>query len=216
LAAELRKLPPKPEDKVARNGRVYVHPDPHATADKIDPGPPTDPNREPIENPSRTHPEPFENPSKREPFENPSRRVGGGTSSCLVSSPSLVPEVVTFGAPQKSRRTRGSRIPADFAPTVEMLDWARALVPAIPVEATTEDFCDYWASKAGQAATKVDWNRTWKRWMRKTSNEAVNNHHTNGHRMATSDRNVIETQGLKARLARRRGENPQIPLTGAS
>jgi hypothetical protein len=41
LAAELRKLAPQPPDKIneAKQKR-YVYPDPHGTADKIDPGPP--------------------------------------------------------------------------------------------------------------------------------------------------------------------------------
>lgn len=54
LAAELRKLPPKPADKVTpvsgKPDRIYVYPDPHATADEIDPGPEHDeppPAREP-------------------------------------------------------------------------------------------------------------------------------------------------------------------------
>jgi hypothetical protein len=37
FAAELRRLPPKPDDKMGRNGRPIVYPDPHAAADMIDP-----------------------------------------------------------------------------------------------------------------------------------------------------------------------------------
>lgn len=37
LAAELRKLPTRPPDGVARNGRKVVYPDPHATADALAP-----------------------------------------------------------------------------------------------------------------------------------------------------------------------------------
>jgi hypothetical protein len=37
LAAELRKLPPRPPDGLATNGRKVVYPDPHATADVLAP-----------------------------------------------------------------------------------------------------------------------------------------------------------------------------------
>jgi hypothetical protein len=41
LATELRKLAPQPPDKInEQSGKRYVYPDPHGTADKIDPGPP--------------------------------------------------------------------------------------------------------------------------------------------------------------------------------
>lgn len=112
--------------------------------------------------------------------------------------------------------TRGTRIPDDFAPTPDMVEWAQALVPSIRVERANEDFCDYWATKAGQAARKVDWNRTWKRWMRKQSDDAPKartNGHTNGHQMATSDRKFMEAQELKRRMAAR---GPQRPQIGAS
>jgi hypothetical protein len=81
LADELRKLPPQRPDKVTKTGRTFVHADPHAVADQLDPPPPDRPTgvvdnstSEPIRNPSGTLPE----PSETEPFPNPSRRPGGG------------------------------------------------------------------------------------------------------------------------------------------
>jgi hypothetical protein len=84
MAAELRRLPPQRPDKVTKTGRVFVHADPHAVADELDPPHPDAPNGgdnpvdnpppEGIENPSRTLPEPI----KTEPFSNPSRTPGGG------------------------------------------------------------------------------------------------------------------------------------------
>jgi hypothetical protein len=87
LAEELRKLPPKPEPTVGKNGQLYEHPDPHATAALIDPsGGPDDPAREPIANGSATVPEPtglngsrtVREPFNGEPFANLSRTYGGG------------------------------------------------------------------------------------------------------------------------------------------
>jgi hypothetical protein len=88
LADELRRLPLQRPDKTTKTGRTFVHADPHAVADELDPPPPDDPDRtpEPVDNPVDNTPgEPFENPStthlepiKSEGFENPSRTPGGG------------------------------------------------------------------------------------------------------------------------------------------
>lgn len=75
LATELRKLPaPLPPKKLA-NGRTFIYPDPHATANRIDPDGPQPDHREPVDNPGQ-------NPS-RNPSANPSagtlpRTLGGG------------------------------------------------------------------------------------------------------------------------------------------
>lgn len=49
LAAELRKLPAKQPDGTSRSGARVTYPDPHATAAVIDPGPPPEPTRKPVE-----------------------------------------------------------------------------------------------------------------------------------------------------------------------
>jgi hypothetical protein len=92
LAAELRKLPPKPPDKVTRrkNGSegLYVYPDPHATADEIDPDPHEIPGDDPGGRgiPSTSHPDPMpmgsgshaDERANRDPIDIPWRSPGGG------------------------------------------------------------------------------------------------------------------------------------------
>jgi hypothetical protein len=80
LAAELRKLPPKPPDVVTPAGRKFVHADPHAVAAELDPRPDPGPgvasdipNGQVPQNPSQNpSPEPFGNPSGTLPDRNPS------------------------------------------------------------------------------------------------------------------------------------------------
>lgn len=76
LAAELRKLPAQLPDTLTKAGRRFVHADPHAVADGLDPTPtpPADHPGEPFENRSRTHHEPISG----EPFSNHTRTTGGG------------------------------------------------------------------------------------------------------------------------------------------
>lgn len=195
LAKEFRRLPPKPEDKTLPSGRVYVHPDPHAVAGELDPDP--DP-----ENPSRTLREPFSNPSPGEPFENPSRRVGGGGGGSSVGTPGDTSSVVTVlrrSEKNAAPPSRATRIPDDFEATPAMVGWAREHAPHVDGRFETAQFKDYWAAKSGKDATKRDWVRTWQVWMRKAERDAGR---TNGHRaMPTSERNLLQTQQLKQRMA---------------
>lgn len=110
------------------------------------------------------------------------------------------------GAPPSGRSTkpaRGTRIPANFKITPDMIDWARRETPNVPLDATTEDFCDYWNSKPGKEAEKLDWPRTWKRWMRKAHQDTPRNNtgsNTNGRHLATTDRKILELQSMANRF----------------
>lgn len=99
LASELRRLPPKPADKVnQKTGRVFVHPDPYACADELDPRPSTTPP-EPSANPSRSHVE----PSRNEGFPKGSRTPGGGGGGGGGGSSSVVGH---FGGSRAHARER--------------------------------------------------------------------------------------------------------------
>ena len=70
---------------------------------------------------------------------------------------------------EKSRGARspvGSRLPEDWEPSADMLAWAKAERPDIDPLAETENFRDHWLAKAGKDATKLDWRRTWRKWIR--------------------------------------------------
>lgn len=75
-------------------------------------------------------------------------------------------------APPKPPARRGSRIPTDFDVNPDMKTWAIEHTPAIDVAFETANFVDYWIAKPGQAATKLDWVRTWQTWMRRAQNSA--------------------------------------------
>lgn len=64
---------------------------------------------------------------------------------------------------------RGSRWPAD---AVVPDDWLEAgelarfegQLPAVDLRSEATKFANYWASKSGGSATKIDWKRTWINW----------------------------------------------------
>lgn len=63
---------------------------------------------------------------------------------------------------------RGTRLPVDWAMPQDWIDWAVQLKGWEPSSAAEEaaGFADYWQSKTGQAATKLDWRKTWQNWVR--------------------------------------------------
>jgi len=78
---------------------------------------------------------------------------------------------------------RGARLPDDWKLPDDWQQWARVNFPAMSAEAVTleaDKFRDFWCSKAGQGATKLDWQATWRNWCRtafaaKPGRQPVNN-----------------------------------------
>ncbi|WP_019218693.1 DUF1376 domain-containing protein [Bartonella florencae] len=65
---------------------------------------------------------------------------------------------------KQAKANRGCRLPADFKP-----DYDFALTEGLPPERIKVEiakFRDYWRSKAGANATKIDWQATWRNWVR--------------------------------------------------
>lgn len=67
----------------------------------------------------------------------------------------------------KTTTTRGTRIPADFKVTTDMVEWAREHAPDVDGRRETEKFIDYWRAAAGARGVKTDWSATWRNWMRR-------------------------------------------------
>ena len=62
--------------------------------------------------------------------------------------------------------TRGSRLSADWVLPKEWADWAKQERPDLDLRSVGEQFKDYWSAKAGSGATKLDWQATWRNWVR--------------------------------------------------
>lgn len=70
---------------------------------------------------------------------------------------------------QDGARKRAARIPDDYAPTAELLAWAgtQGFTPGQCATLTAE-FVDYWRGIGGQRGTKLDWDGTWRNWVRRS------------------------------------------------
>ena len=75
-------------------------------------------------------------------------------------------EPITNNQEPYKERTRGSRLSADFVLPTEWADWAKQERPDLDLRSVGEQFRDYWSAKAGSGSTKLDWQATWRNWVR--------------------------------------------------
>jgi uncharacterized protein YdaU (DUF1376 family) len=68
----------------------------------------------------------------------------------------------------KEKQQRGSRLTQDWVLTNPMDQWAKQERPDLDVRQVSEQFKDYWISQAGQKGVKLDWDATWRNWVRNT------------------------------------------------
>jgi len=84
----------------------------------------------------------------------------------MVSKHNPNQEPITNNQEPYKERTRGSRLSADFVLPTEWADWAKQERPDLNVQSVGEQFRDYWSAKAGSGSTKLDWQATWRNWVR--------------------------------------------------
>lgn len=67
----------------------------------------------------------------------------------------------------KSSRKIGTRLPDDWSCSMELGEWAMSQgMTGEEVKNEILKFIDYWQAKSGKDATKVDWNATFRNWIR--------------------------------------------------
>lgn len=69
-------------------------------------------------------------------------------------------------ASPKLPKTRGSRLPSIWTPTTEGHLLAVERLGESGATQEVEKFRDYWAAAPGQKGTKLDWDATWRNWVR--------------------------------------------------
>ena len=69
---------------------------------------------------------------------------------------------------------RGSRLTQDWFLTKALGEWASQERPDIDVRLVAEQFKDYWIAQPGQKGVKLDWDATWRNWVRNTKAAKVN------------------------------------------
>lgn len=72
-----------------------------------------------------------------------------------------------------SAKSRGTRIPDDFAITEPMREWGRRNAPHVNGQEATDEFVDYWRGVPGAKGVKLDWIATWRNRMRELEKRAT-------------------------------------------
>jgi hypothetical protein len=87
----------------------------------------------------------------------------------------------------KSLKSRGARLPIDWRPNADDIQFARGLIAeAWHIEA--DKFRDYWHDKPGADGRKVTWSATWRNWVRRVAEQRKT-----GNGKANNDRFVSNT-----------------------
>lgn len=116
-------------------------------------------------------------------FPRPDGTMGYGDSQIRESVASL-PETVAPGTGEQGNRgteeqgkrdlaaqaqppkNRATRITSDWMPDRPVIEAMKTERPDVDFDAEHRRFIDYWLGKSGRDATKVDWNATWRNWIR--------------------------------------------------
>ena len=71
---------------------------------------------------------------------------------------------------KRATAARGTRLPHNWTLPDDWSEWASEARRWYPndVDAEAMVFADYWQSKAGQTAIKLDWKKTWQNWVRQS------------------------------------------------
>jgi hypothetical protein len=67
--------------------------------------------------------------------------------------------------PQHDSR-RGTRLPDDWRPSTEVVEWAKQHFPGIGLRAIYDEFMDHWRSVPGAKGRHLDWNATFRNRVR--------------------------------------------------
>jgi hypothetical protein len=111
----------------------------------------------------------------------------------------IVPEQLNDRPPQIN--PRGTRLPDGWKPDQPVIDAMRTKYPHIDLGAEHDKFTDYWIAKAGKDARKVDWNATWRGWIRRAADDSSRRSGARNGR-STADLRVAQTQALKLQPSR--------------
>ena len=67
---------------------------------------------------------------------------------------------------KEHRAANATRLPADWMPSTEDIDFCRSQRPDLLPEETANRFRDYWIAAPGAKGRKADWAATWRNWVR--------------------------------------------------
>jgi len=99
-------------------------------------------------------------------------RLGGrrknpvGIDSQPIAKATINQEPITINHKPIKESKRGSRLANNWVMPEEWENWSTKERPDLDAKQVFEQFKDYWCAKAGKDAIKLDWQATWRNWVR--------------------------------------------------
>ena len=74
-------------------------------------------------------------------------------------------QIPTKNQEPRTRERRATRLPADWEPSDQLIEFMKKERPDLTPRTTVMRFMNYWQAKAGRDATKLDWDKTFMSWV---------------------------------------------------
>lgn len=108
--------------------------------------------------------------NKRIAIERETKRREKSTNrEQLVDETSPNHKPLTINQEPKVKTQRGSRLPEDWTLPDSWKIWAANERPDLAINKVAENFKDFWISKPGSGGVKLNWEATWRNWIRSQS-----------------------------------------------
>jgi hypothetical protein len=105
------------------------------------------------------------------------KESGPSNAKAMLYQPEPEPYIRKREAKASPKTARGSRLSPEWFLPVEWGEWALSEGLAHDtIRSEAEKFKDYWTARAGPNGVKLDWQATWRNWIRNTKDK----HHGNG------------------------------------
>ena len=66
----------------------------------------------------------------------------------------------------EAKQSRGTRLPKDWTPSEEQIAFCKEHRKELHPMVVADSFRDYWVAQAGAKGVKLDWDATWRNWVR--------------------------------------------------
>lgn len=117
--------------------------------------------------------------------------------------------------PKGISKKKASRLSEDWVLPSEWFEWALSQgLSADQVYGQAERFRDYWIAKAGKDAAKLDWNATWRNWIRNASKGFGKNERKSSKSAAEIARNAADRFAAR-RMGGGESAGSDVPLLSA-
>lgn len=89
-----------------------------------------------------------------------------------LPTPTPTPQPSFHSGVENASPQSGSRLPADWQLPEAWAVWAKQTRPDLDPQETANRFADYWHSIPGAKGRKIDWQATWRNWVRQEKTPA--------------------------------------------